>query len=211
MSKSNVSLLKEAIARGDLEAAAKLAEKIAPTPKKKSPKTPKLPKATPKATKVPAKEPKEPPKTSKKGSRTEKKTSKITKPTPQQSAKQNALYDRTDESSYIAPSRPKKNHQGREFVGEDGRKHRTCRNVSMEGVEFTNKFNPKEYDVRLPARHEKADAKLRKKKPTVSSRPPAEKVRVKCKECGDMCEVYGWECEGVDGKRNFKCNSCIPN
>lgn len=112
-----------------------------------------------------------------------------------------------DESDYIASSRPKDqdNQGGRTFVGEDGREHVYARRVSMAGQKFVNRFDPKEYD-RGPVETDKVDKKLAKTKRSVSRRPPATKVKVKCSMCGDTVEVYPWEAETVDGQKSFRCS-----
>jgi hypothetical protein len=86
----------------------------------------------------------------------------------------------------------------------------------MEGMEFNNQFNAKEYDVRLPASHAKVDTKLRKAKISPrpgqpgASRPAAEKISVRCQGgCNCDYEVYPWECEKVDAKTRFICNDCV--
>lgn len=139
------------------------------------------------------------------------KTPKKPKIAPPPIEEDEAAEDEAD--GYIAPTR-RVRRQGESFTGRDGRRHTTCRTVSMEGTRFKNKFNPSEYNVTLPPKHAKIDQKLRKAKISPrpgepgASREAAEKIRVRCFECKSVCDIYPWECEKVDKNTRYICNDC---
>jgi hypothetical protein len=85
----------------------------------------------------------------------------------------------------------------------------------MKGRQFTNKFNPSTYDVKLAPKHAKLDVKLRKA--NIQPRPGepgavrgvAVNVEVVCDICRKSYSVPQWEAETVDGAGRYKCNRCI--
>lgn len=193
MAKSNLQKLQEAIAKGDLATAAILTDKIAKAAKPQ--KAPRGPTPRPRAKK--AVEDVEPPQGPPRG-------------------RQGAI-SHLDESDYLAPSRPHGHDYmgGRTFTDADGVTHQYAKRVSMEGMKFVNRFDPKEFD-RMPTNLEKFDKQQQKKHRRVprpgepgSARGPSKKVSVRCGWCHEKFMVYPWEAEKVDNESKYCCNGCV--
>lgn len=191
MAKSNLQLLQEAIAVGDLEKAKLLTDKIA--------------KAS-----MPKKAPRRPAKASVDMEVDEAEDRPKAKPR----ARKDVEIGRTNESSYIASSKRNDGDDilgNRHFVGADGKHHTYARRVSMVGTKFVNKFDDSQYKS-LTTKEQRLEKQISKIPTTPrpgqkgSTREKAQKVKAQCSICNDWVSVWPWEAERIDEEANFRCS-----
>lgn len=208
MAKSRVRRLQEALERGDVDGAKKLAAEIEEATKKKAPRKPaKGPskRAASRARRPPADAPGEPPG-----------PSPIIVPgvCDRQPPTAGQSGENRGDGVWIAPPR------GLARPGPGGGEKVRARHESMQGHRHVNQFEQwagsqeRGFDG-MDARMKKSDRKLAHSPCTPrpgmpgAARPPAARVHVYCDGCGRPFDVYPSELTVLDSESVYKCDRCI--
>lgn len=189
MRKTNLELLQEALAAGDLERAQTLTAKLVKSGKIKTTKT---------RVKV----------------ETAEKTPRKSRPRKDLDVRD--VEESSYIASSRPPGWSEDNFGGRKFVGPDGKEHTYARRVSLEGIKFVNKFKPEGYKD-LSVKEKKLEKQIKGFRTVPrpgqrgAQRDKAKKVEARCVICHNVVKVYPWEIETVDGESNFRCSkkSCV--